>query len=232
VVVDMREPNFVAKFARAFVTLKRLAGIKVALIYLEATDAVLIRRFSETRRSHPLATNQPVREGLQEERQALTPIRRVADLILDTSALSVHELKDYIREHFGAWREGRGLVLTILSFGFKLGLPAEADLVFDVRFLKNPHFDPKLRRLTGLDPKVVRFVKRAPGAAEFQARLAKFLSFVVPKYVAEGKAYLTVAIGCTGGRHRSVVIARELAPALDRIEGVTVQLRHRDMSYK
>jgi len=231
VVVDMREPNFVAKFSRAFVVLRRQPIIKVGLIYLEAADAVLIRRFSETRRSHPLATNQPVREGIQEERHALIPIRRAADFILDTSTLSIHELKDYIREHFAATKGRRGLVLTVLSFGFKLGLPPEADLVFDVRFLKNPHFDPKLRRLTGLDPRVVRFVRRAPGTAEFQSRLADFMSFVVPKYVAEGKAYLTVGIGCTGGRHRSVMIARELARALNHIEGVTVQLRHRDMSY-
>jgi UPF0042 nucleotide-binding protein len=203
--------------------------VKVSLVYLEASDATLIRRFSETRRAHPLASNQPVRDGLVEERQALTSIRRLADVVVDTSALSVHQLKDYIQEHFGAGQKGRGLVLTVLSFGFKFGLPAEADLVFDVRFLKNPHFDPKLRRLTGLDPKIVRYLKRASGTVEFQSKLADFLSFVVPKYVAEGKAYLTIGIGCTGGRHRSVMIARELAETLDRIEGVTVRLRHRDL---
>jgi UPF0042 nucleotide-binding protein len=230
-VVDMREPNFVTHFGRAFEKLKR-QSVKVSLIYLEASDAVLIRRFSETRRAHPLAPNQPVRDGLREERQALTPIRRLADLILDTSSLSVHELKGYIQEHFGAGQRGHGLVLTVLSFGFKHGLPTEADLVFDVRFLKNPHFEPKLRRLTGFDPKIVRYLKRAPGTVEFQARLQDFLGFVVPKYVAEGKAYLTIAIGCTGGRHRSVMIARELAPDLDQIEGVIVRLRHRDLKQK
>ena len=230
-VVDMREPNFVAHFDRAFAKLKR-ASVKVALIFLEATDAVLIRRFSETRRTHPLATTQPVREGLHEEREALVSVRRLADLILDTSTLSVHQLKEYVQERFGSVQDRRGLVLTVLSFGFKLGLPAEADLVFDVRFLKNPHFDPKLRRLTGLDPAVVRFLKKAPGLVEFQARLAAFLGFVVPKYVDEGKAYLTVAIGCTGGRHRSVMIAHELARDLDLLEGVTVRLRHRDLKLK
>jgi UPF0042 nucleotide-binding protein len=203
--------------------------VKVSLIFLEATDAALIRRFSETRRAHPRATNQPVRYGLREEKQALASVRRLADVIVDTSTLSVHALKEYIQERLGASPEGRGLVLTVLSFGFKLGPPAEADLVFDVRFLKNPHFDSRLRRLTGLDASVVRFLKRAPGTIEFQEKLADFLNFVVPKYVAEGKAYLTIGIGCTGGRHRSVMIARELAYELDQIEGVTVRLRHRDL---
>lgn len=230
-VVDMREPNFVTHFGRAFEKLKH-AGVKVSLIFLEASDAVLIRRFSETRRAHPLAPNQPVRDGLREERQALTSVRRLADLILDTSTLSVHDLKGFIQEHFGLRQKGSGLVLTVLSFGFKHGLPAEADLVFDVRFLKNPHFETRLRRLTGLDPRVVRYLKRAPGTIEFQSRLKDFLGFVIPKYVAEGKAYLTIAIGCTGGRHRSVMIARELATDLDRIDGVTVRLRHRDLKQK
>jgi UPF0042 nucleotide-binding protein len=227
-VVDMREPSFVDHFGQAFAQLKR-QPIKVSLVFLEASDAALIRRFSETRRAHPLATNQPVRGGLREERQALTSVRRLADLILDTSLLSVHDLRGYIQEHFDDGTEGRGLVLTVLSFGFKLGLPAEADLVFDVRFLKNPHFDPRLRRLTGLDPKIVRFLKRAPGTIEFQSKLLDFLTFVVPKYVAEGKAYLTIAIGCTGGRHRSVMIAGQLAREMGQIEGVTVRLRHRDI---
>ncbi len=230
-VVDMREPNFVAQFGRALERLKRQA-VQVRLVFLEASDAALIRRFSETRRAHPLASNQPVRDGLREERQALTSIRRLADLILDTSTLSVHDLKGYIQEHFGDQAGTHGLVLTVLSFGFKLGPPTEADLVFDVRFLKNPHFDPRLRRLSGLDPKIVRFLKRAPGTIEFQSRLLDFLSFVVPKYVAEGKAYLTIGVGCTGGRHRSVMIARELAHELDQIQGVTVRLRHRDLKQK
>jgi len=206
--------------------------VNVSLVFLEASDATLIRRFSETRRSHPLATNQPVREGLREEKQALASVRRLADFVVDTSALSVHQLKDYIQEHFGAGQQGRGLVLTVLSFGFKFGPPAEADLVFDVRFLKNPYFDPRLRRLTGLDARIVLFLKKAPGTVEFQAKLHDFLNFVVPKYVEEGKAYLTIGIGCTGGRHRSVMIARELAQELDQIEGVTVRLRHRDLAQK
>lgn len=227
-VVDMREPNFVATFGRAFHKLKG-QPVNVSLVFLEASDAALIRRFSETRRAHPLASNQPVRDGLREERQALTPIRRLADFVVDTSTLSVHELKGYIQEHFGTGETGLGLVLTVLSFGFKFGLPAEADLVFDVRFLKNPHFDPRLRRLTGLDPRIVAYLKRAPDTVEFQTRLTGFLSFVIPKYAAEGKAYLTIGIGCTGGRHRSVMIARELAQELDQIEGVTVRLRHRDI---
>jgi UPF0042 nucleotide-binding protein len=230
-VVDMREPSFVEHFEEAFARLKR-QSLKVSLIFLEASDAALIRRFSETRRAHPLATNQPVRKGLREERQALTSVRRLADLILDTSSLSVHDLRGYIQEHFDDGKEDRGLVLTVLSFGFKLGLPAEADLVFDVRFLKNPHFETRLRRLTGLDQKVVRFLKRAPGTIEFQSKLVDFLNFVVPKYVAEGKAYLTIGIGCTGGQHRSVMIGRQLADEMEKIEGVTVRLRHRDIKQR
>jgi UPF0042 nucleotide-binding protein len=230
-VVDMREPSFVATFGSAFQKLKR-HSLKVSLVFLEASDNALFRRFSETRRAHPLASNQPVREGLREERQALTSIRRLADVVVDTSSLSVHDLRAYIQEHFGAGQKRLGLVLTVLSFGFKLGLPAEADLVFDVRFLKNPHFDPRLRRLTGLDPRIVAYLKRAPGTLEFQARLNDFLNFVIPKYVAEGKAYLTIGIGCTGGRHRSVMIARELAQELDEIDGVTVRLRHRDVKHE
>ncbi len=230
-VVDMRDPNFASAFGGALAKLK-LEPVNVSLVFLEASDATLIRRFSETRRSHPLATNQPVREGLREEKQALASVRRLADFVVDTSALSVHQLKDYIQEHFGAGQQGRGLVLTVLSFGFKFGPPAEADLVFDVRFLKNPYFDPRLRRLTGLDARIVLFLKKAPGTVEFQAKLHDFLNFVVPKYVEEGKAYLTIGIGCTGGRHRSVMIARELAQELDQIEGVTVRLRHRDLAQK
>jgi len=230
-VVDMREPGFVEHFGRAFAQLKR-RPVKVRLIFLEASDAALIRRFSETRRAHPLAANQPVREGLREERQALTSVRRLADLILDTSTLSVHDLRGYIQEHFDDGSGPRGLVLTVLSFGFKLGLPAEADLVFDVRFLKNPHFDPRLRRLTGLDARVVRYMKRAPGTIEFQSRLLDFLSFVIPKYVDEGKSYLTVAVGCTGGQHRSVMIARQLADELGKLQGVTIRLRHRDIKQR
>lgn len=230
-VVDMREPNFVAHFGGAFAKLKR-QRVKVSLVFLEASEDSLIRRFSETRRAHPLAANQPVRDGLREERQALIPIRRLADLTLDTSTFSVHALKGYVQEHFGDGKDRRGLVLTLLSFGFKHGLPPEADLVFDVRFLKNPHFEPGLRRLTGLDPKVVRYLKRAPGTLELQRRLMDFLDFVIPKYVEEGKSYLTLAIGCTGGRHRSVMIARELAQKLEERDDVTVRLRHRDLRQK
>lgn len=230
-VVDMREPNFLAHFGGALAKLKR-RNMRVSLVFLEASDESLIRRFSETRRAHPLAANQPVREGLREERHALLPIRRLADLTLDTSRLSVHDLKGYVQEHFGAGRKDGGLVLTVLSFGFKHGLPAEADLVFDVRFLKNPHFEPGLRRLSGLDARVVRYLKRAAGTAEFQEKLVDFLTFLVPKYVEEGKSYLTIGIGCTGGRHRSVMIARELTQKLEELEGVTLRLRHRDLRQK
>lgn len=230
-VTDMREPRFVTHFGQAFERLKR-QRVKVSLVFLEASDSVLVRRFSETRRTHPLASNQPVRDALREEREALSRVRRLADLILDTSDFSVHELKDYVRDHFAGRTKKAALVLTLLSFGFKYGVPVEADLLFDVRFLKNPHFDPQLRRFTGQDAKIVKFMRADPLTTELLERVASLLQFLLPQYSAEGKAYLTVAIGCTGGRHRSVMMAEALAHSLrpDFENEVTIRVRHRDMN--
>jgi RNase adapter protein RapZ len=228
-VVDMREPDFLKRFPQVYERLKASGRrLAVSLIFVEADEKSLVRRFSETRRPHPLAVNQPAIEGIREEREALRPIRKKADLILDTSAYTVHQLRDYIREHYDLRSEGSRLVLSVVSFGYKYGVPSEADLVFDVRFLPNPNFVPALRRRTGNDPAVVRFLKREPETGVFLAKVRDFLGFLLPRYIKEGKSYLTIAIGCTGGRHRSVMIANALGAAL-KGKDVRVQVRHRDL---
>jgi UPF0042 nucleotide-binding protein len=198
------------------------------LLFLEASHAALVRRFSETRRPHPMAPDRSVAEGIREERDKLGDIRAMADMIVDTSELTVHELRDIFMRMS---RDGRGraeMVVTLLSFGFKHGLPEDADLVFDVRFLPNPHFVDRLRRLTGRDRAVVRFMHKHDETGEFIKRLTSFLQFSLPQYVKEGKAYLTVAIGCTGGRHRSVMIAEALKRSLAKVPGVRLRVKHRD----
>ena len=227
IVVDMREHDFVKRFPAAFREMKA-RGVSASLLFLEADEKVLLRRFSETRRPHPLAVNQPAIEGIREEKESLRPIRKVADLILDTSRYSVHELRDYIREHYDLRSQATPLVVSVVSFGYKYGTPADADLVFDVRFLPNPNFVPKLKRLSGNHPSVVRFMRRQPDTLSFLKRVAGFLRFMIPRYIEEGKSYLSIAIGCTGGRHRSVMIVNALARALSG-KGYTVRIRHRDV---
>jgi RNase adapter protein RapZ len=226
-VVDMREREFVKRFPGAFREL-RARGVNASLLFLEADEKVLLRRFSETRRPHPLAVNQPAIEGIREEREGLRPIRKTADLILDTSEYTVHELRDYIREHYDLRSEASPIVVSVTSFGYKFGLPSEADLVFDVRFLPNPNFVPQLKRLTGNDAPVVRFMRRQEDTASFLRRVTAFLRFMIPRYIAEGKSYLSIAIGCTGGRHRSVMVANALGRALSG-RRYTVKVRHRDV---
>ncbi len=229
IVVDVREGAFLRRFPKALRALRAMRGLNPSLIFLEATDAALVRRFSETRRPHPLAHDRPVIDGIREERERLGPIRKLADDIVDTSDLTVHEL----REAFMALSRGRPatgrLLITCTSFGFKHGLPAEADLVFDVRCLPNPHFVPELRSRTGRDKAVVQFMEAHEATRAFLGHLMAFLRFVIPQYVAEGKSYLTVAIGCTGGRHRSVMIAEALRRGLSQLEGVRLRVRHRDI---
>ena len=226
-VVDMRERDFLKQFPHVFRQL-RAKGFAASVLFLEAEEKVLQRRFSETRRPHPLAINQPAIEGIREEREALRPIRKMADLILDTSDYTVHQLRDYIREHYDVRAEQSPLVLSVMSFGYKYGVPSEADLVFDARFLPNPNFVPSLKALTGNHPPVVRYMKRQPDTARFIKKLDDFLSYVIPRYVREGKSYLTIGIGCTGGRHRSVMIANAVAEKLAR-HGYPIRVRHRDL---
>ena len=228
-VIDVREGSFLREFPRVWKRLKATPGLDPLLVFLEATHDTLVRRFSETRRPHPLAHGRSVVEGLRAERRQMQKIRELADDIVDTTHLTVHQL----RERFLGFSEARSarqkLLVTLLSFGFKHGLPVDADLVFDVRFLPNPHFVDRLRPQTGRDPAVVRFLERQPQTGEFLARLSDLLLFLVPQYVHEGKSYLTIAIGCTGGRHRSVMVAEALMPVLRKVAGVRVQVRHRDV---
>jgi RNase adapter protein RapZ len=229
IVVDVREGGFLKDFPRMFRQLRNSAGIEPSLIFLEASDSAIVRRFSETRRPHPLAGDRSVSEGIVDERMRLQPIRRMASQIIDTSNLTVHELRQaFMRLSRG--RSGRApLVVTLLSFGFKRGIPMDADLVFDVRFLPNPHFVPALKPLSGRDAAVRRFMKAQPETAEFLDHVVGFLKFLIPQYVDEGKSYLTIAIGCTGGRHRSVMITEALRQALGRSRGVRTGVRHRDI---
>lgn len=228
IVVDVRERGFLTHFPPVYRKLRSVPGVDAKLIFLEANRSALVRRFSETRRPHPLAPDRSVAEGIDEERTKMLAIRAIADVILDTSNLTVHELRDV----FGSMMRSEGgradMVVNLLSFGFKHGAPAEADLVFDVRCLPNPHFVDRLRHLTGRDPKVVRFMRKHQVTKDFIDRLTQFLKFALPHYVSEGKSYLTVAIGCTGGQHRSVMIAEALKRSLDHTPGVRMRVKHRD----
>ncbi|MBI4161010.1 MAG: RNase adapter RapZ [Acidobacteria bacterium] len=227
VVIDIRERQFLDEFPPIFTDLKR-AIRNVTLLFLEASDDTLRRRFSETRRPHPLAPDGRVEAGIQEERRVLAPLRAMADRILDTSRFNVHDLKTYIQESLLGTRREDTLFVSVVSFGFKHGIPAESDLVFDVRFLPNPFFVEALRPRNGLDPEVARHVKEHPGYAGFHRRIEDLLLYLIPEYVREGKTYLTIAVGCTGGRHRSVTLAEEIAATL-RGRGYPIRITHRDL---
>lgn len=229
VVMDIREPRFVSHFPRVYRKLRTNRHLTQRLIFLEAGHAELVRRFSETRRPHPLAADRPITEGLAEERASLRPIRAMADKVIDTSKLNVHELRQRLRELVSGREQASLLILTILSFGFQHGPPAEADLMFDVRFLKNPHWVPTLRPLTGKDPAVAAYLRRQPTARTTIKKLASMLKWLIPLFVQEGKSYLTVAIGCTGGRHRSVYVAEALKRELSDLKGLAIKLSHRDL---
>jgi UPF0042 nucleotide-binding protein len=230
IVVDVREGGFLSSFPKVFRRLRTMRKLNPVLIFLEASHAALVRRFSETRRPHPLAQNRSVTEGIREERSRLNVIRDMADEIVDTSDMTVHELRQFFMG-LSRDRASARLVITVLSFGFKHGLPVDADLVFDVRCLPNPHFVPALRRRTGRDRAVVSFMEKDASTREFIDRLEAYLRYVVPFYIAEGKSYLTVAIGCTGGRHRSVMIAERLRRAFADVQGARVRVRHRDIAH-
>jgi UPF0042 nucleotide-binding protein len=201
------------------------------LIFLEANTAALVRRFSETRRPHPLALDRSVSEGIRDERHRLTAIRDMADEIVDTSDMTVHELRQFFMG-VSRDRSSARLVITLLSFGYKHGVPLDADLVLDVRCLPNPHFVPALRRRTGRDRAVANFMERDQSTRDFMDRMQEYLRYLAPYYIAEGKSYLTIAIGCTGGRHRSVMVAERLRRALADIGGARVRVRHRDIAHE
>jgi UPF0042 nucleotide-binding protein len=190
IVVDVREGSFLSEFPKVFRTIRRARGLKPLLIFLEATDATLVRRFSETRRPHPLAHDRPILEGIHEERRRLKPIRAMADEIVDTSSLTVHDLRDVFMAVSRGTRQARRLQVTLVSFGYKYGIPVESDLVFDMRFLPNPHFVPRLRALTGRDRPVVEFMTRHPATRETVDRVASLLQFLVPQYAEIGRAHV------------------------------------------
>ena len=229
IVVDVREGGFLSSFPKVFRGLRKMPRLNPVLIFLEASHAALVRRFSETRRPHPLAPDRPVTEGIRDERSRLNAIRSMADEIIDTSDMTVHELRQFFMG-LSRNRSRARLVITLLSFGYKHGVPLDADLVFDVRCLPNPHFVPTLRRRTGRDRAVAQFLERDETAREFMDRLEDYLKYVIPHYIAEGKSYLTIAIGCTGGRHRSVMIAERLKRRIGEIGGGRVRVRHRDIT--
>ena len=229
VVADVRERSFIREFPPMWRRLKALPGSKPTLVFLEASDAALLRRYSETRRPHPLAPDRPVADALQQERRMLDSVRQMADQIIDTSNLTVHELRNYFLTSAKDRHHRQRMVLTFESFGFKNGVPLDADLVFDCRFLPNPHFVTGLRSKTGRDKPVVSYIEGFPESHEFHDRVESFLRYVVPHFVAEGKAYLTVAIGCTGGKHRSVYLAERLRKELSELKSVTTRVRHRDL---
>jgi RNase adapter protein RapZ len=228
IVVDVREKGFLSQFPRAFRRLRTAAGLKPMLIFLEASHTALVRRFSETRRPHPLARDRSVSEGIAEERDKLNGIRAMADLIIDTTNLTVHELRDIFMQMSRDGRKRADMLVNLVSFGYKNGVPVDADLVFDVRCLPNPHFVDSLRKLTGRDAAVVRYMRKHDETLEFLDKLTSFLKFALPQYVKEGKSYLTVAVGCTGGQHRSVMMAEALKKSLRDVKGVRLRVKHRD----
>lgn len=226
-VMDVRSPAFAAR-APALVRRLRDGAEPARVVYLEAREDVLIRRYSETRRRHPLDDGDGLRKAIADEREILAPLRELADDTIDTSEMSPHDLRDRVLAQILKVSPGDDLRLAIISFGFKHGLPLEADTVFDVRFLPNPYFEASLRDLTGLDARVREYVFQSGEAEELLRRARGFLDFLIPRYQREGKRYLTVAIGCTGGQHRSVAIASALAERLQEA-GTAVDVRHRDI---
>ena len=233
IVVDIREKNFVAEFPRTFKKLRAIKGLNPALIFLEASHEALVRRFSETRRPHPLTPDKSAAEGIRAERKQMNVIRGMADQIIDTSELTVHQLRQAFAGFSGVTRDEKTkLPVTLVSFGYKYGIPTDADLVFDVRFLPNPHFVQRLRLKTGKDREVVRFMEQHAVTGQMLDRLTDLLKFLIPQYVTEGKSYLTIGIGCTGGRHRSVMIAEALKKTIDGLPGARVRVQHRDISHK
>lgn len=227
VVVDIRGGEALSQLPALYQNLSR-DHLKPSLVFLEASDSALIRRFEETRRPHPLGRDLPVREGIRLERLLLKPMRQLADAVIDTSRMNVHELRDSIEARFGGVKGRKTILLSVVSFGYRFGVPQDADLVFDVRFLPNPNYVPRLKSKTGRDQAVRRFMDRFPQTQEFVRRLINLFLYLLPHYIREGKSYLTIAIGCTGGRHRSVALAEQISEELAR-EGYRTKLAHRDI---
>jgi UPF0042 nucleotide-binding protein len=225
-VIDVREGAFLDQLFGTLVDLRR-EGHQVEVIFLDATDEGLVRRFSESRRPHPLTPHGSVLEGIRAERELLARIKSTADLVIDTTPFTSHEFRKVLTTSFQELGRAPRMAITLVSFGYKSGVPFDADLIFDVRFLANPQFQPALKELSGADPEVVAFLEAQPLTAQCLAALRQFLTFSLPWYAQEGKAYLTIAVGCTGGRHRSVYVVDRLAEWI-REQGQEVTVRHRD----
>jgi RNase adapter protein RapZ len=224
-IIDIREGAVLQQFPKMFREVKKRLDVK--LLFLDADDEVLRRRFSETRRPHPLGAEATVLSSLKDEREQLKPIRRLADLWIDTSKLNVHELRALISANFQGAQESGKIMVYVNSFGFRHGVPPDSDLVFDVRFLPNPNYIPEFKKLTGRHPSVARYIRSFPQTGEFINRISDLLIYLLPHYIREGKSYLTISFGCTGGHHRSVLIADEIYKRLKKA-GFTVKAHHRD----
>ena len=223
--VDAREGQQLDKLPPLLRHLKK--DHPITLVFIDAAEDALLRRYSETRRPHPLGKNFSVRESLTHERALMEPIRKLADVVIDTTKFNVHELRHFITERFKN-PDRSPMLVSLVSFGYKYGVPTDADLVFDVRFLPNPHFVPRLREYTGRDAKVRRYIQSFPQTGEFLRRISGLLAYLIPHYIEEGKSYLTIALGCTGGKHRSVMLSEEIQKNLSKHKFST-KVVHRDI---
>jgi RNase adapter protein RapZ len=223
--VDAREGAQLQKLPGLLMHLRK--DHPISLVFIEAHDDALLRRYSETRRPHPLGKDYSVRESLLHERELMAPIRKLADVVIDSTQFNVHELRNFITRRFKS-PDRHPMLISVVSFGYKYGVPVDADLIFDVRFLPNPHFVPALRKFSGRDAKVRRFIRSFPQTGEFLRRMESLLAYLMPHYIEEGKSYLTIAFGCTGGKHRSVMLAEEIKKALEKRKYAT-KVFHRDI---
>jgi UPF0042 nucleotide-binding protein len=225
-VVDIREGEGLKRFPKVFSSIRESVNAK--LIFLEADNEAIVRRFSETRRPHPLGTNKSITRSILSERAQLAPIRAMADLTINTSKFTVHELREFIGERFGSQRDESKIMIYVTSFGYRNGVPPDSDLVFDVRFLPNPNYIPRFKNLTGRHPSVARYIRSFPQTVEFVQRISDLLIYLLPHYIQEGKSYLTIAFGCTGGQHRSVMMAEQIRNYLVQA-GFKAKVSHRDI---
>jgi UPF0042 nucleotide-binding protein len=224
--LDVRNPDFAARFPEILSRVRRRVP-STRMLFLDASEESLIRRFSETRRPHPLAGKVSLLEALRRERAMLEEVREIADVVVDTSAMTVHELRSFIQKTFVGDPESSGMIVSATSFGYKFGIPHDVDLLFDVRFLANPHFVPELKGKTGMDQAVAAYIEKDPETARFQEHLVQFLDYLLPRFSQEHKSYLSIGVGCTGGKHRSVYITEQLARLL-KDKGYPVRVLHRD----
>ena len=226
-VVDIREGEGLKRFPKVLAAIRKSVDAK--LIFLEADESALVRRFSETRRPHPLGAGRSIVKSIRSEKLQLAPIRAMADLIINTSKFTVHELREFIGEKFRGQRDESKILIYVTSFGYRNGVPPDSDLVFDVRFLPNPNYIPRFKNLTGRNPNVARYIRSFPQTLEFVERISELLIYLLPHYIREGKSYLTIAFGCTGGQHRSVMMAEQIRKNLSDA-GFKAKVNHRDIA--